>query len=388
MSGRLAVVKRPTVLLTLGRLPKSYELVRCFSQAGYRVLVAEPHPWHLCRVSSRVSRSYQVVSPVVDAPAYLADMLRIVRDEGVDLVVPVSEETMHAAALKPLLPAHARLYCPDQSRLIALHDKHRFITMALDAGLAVPRTFEFGSDAARELAAQHAVVVKPRFSCSGRGVELFERGATLPARGEPSVVQERLFGQVLSTFSVVSGGTPLVTSVYCGRVMSGTVSVCFERIEHPKIDAWVASFAKFWNYDGFLSFDFVVDAAGVPQAIECNPRVTSGVHFIRPEALGKAILTGVASPDSEESPFRENRWAQQFYPTLTETERSLLTGGPFAKNFRAMLRARDVVWEPRDPLPFLTMTMTSWRILSHAIRKKTSLGEAATWDIEWSPEAS
>jgi hypothetical protein len=31
------------------------------------------------------------------------------------------------------------------------------------------------------------------------------------------------------------------------------------------------------------------------------------------------------------------------------------------------------------------MTATSWRILSHAIRKKTSLGEAATWDIEWTP---
>jgi predicted ATP-grasp superfamily ATP-dependent carboligase len=381
VSEQLQVVKRPTVLLTLGRLPKSYELVRCFDQAGYRVLVAEPHPWHLCRVSSRVARCYEVVSPVLDAPGYLAELLRIVREEGVELVVPVSEETMHAAALKSILPANVKMYCPDQERLIALHDKHRFITMAEEAGLAVPRTFEFGSDAGRALAAKHAVVVKPRFSCSGRGVEMYEPAATLPARAEPSVVQERVFGQVLSTFSVVRGGIPLVTSVYCGRVMSGTVSVCFERIEHAKIDAWVAAFAKFWNYDGFLSFDFVVDEAGTPYAIECNPRVTSGVHFLRPEALANAILTGAAG----DSPFRENSWAQQFYPTLTETERSLLTGGPFGKNFRAMLRARDVVWDLRDPLPFLTMTATSWRILSHAIRKKTSLGEAATWDIEWTP---
>jgi hypothetical protein len=42
-----------------------------------------------------------------------------------------------------------------------------------------------------------------------------------------------------------------------------------------------------------------------------------------------------------------------------------------------------VVWDGRDPLPFLTMIFTAWQILSHAIFKKTSLGEASTFDIEW-----
>ena len=49
-------------------------------------------------------------------------------------------------------------------------------------------------------------VVKPRFSCSGRGVAFFPKSAPLPARDEPCVVQAMVDGAVLSTFSVVRGG--------------------------------------------------------------------------------------------------------------------------------------------------------------------------------------
>jgi hypothetical protein len=377
-----ALAPRRTVLLTLGRLPKSIELIRGFAALGFRVLVAEPHPWHLSRISSQVDRSFELVSPVTDPDGYLRQLQEIVVRERVELVVPISEETMHASGLKPLLPPGTTMFCPDQHTLLELHDKFRFTELARPAGVDVPETVTLGDPQARRLADAGAFVVKPRFSCSGRGVEFFEQGAPLPTRDEPCVVQRKLEGALLSTFSVVRDGRVLVTVVYRGLVMAGTVSVCFEQVDHPAIDGWVERFAAHHRSSGFLSFDFVVDAAGRPFGIECNPRITSGVHFVEPADLATAMLGG---PSGARVRLRPRRLAQQFYPTLTETERAFLQGN-FAKarrSFLAMWRARDVVWSWSDPLPFLTMPLTAWRILSHAIRKGTSLGEASTFDIEW-----
>jgi len=290
---------------------------------------------------------------------------------------------MHASGLKPLLPPGASMFCPDQRTLLELHDKYRFIELARPAGVEVPETVALGDPQARRIADAGDFVVKPRFSCSGRGVEFFERGAPLPDRTEPCVVQAKVPGEVLSTFSVVRDGEVLFTVVYRGLVMAGTVSVCFEQVDHPAIDAWVERFAAHHRASGFLSFDFVLDEVGRPFGIECNPRITSGIHFVEPADLALAMI---APPgDRPTVRLRPQRLAQQFYPTLTETERAFLQGN-FAKarrSFVAMWKARDVVWSWRDPLPFLTMPLTAWRILSHAIRKGTSLGEASTFDIEW-----
>jgi hypothetical protein len=378
-----ALAHRRTVLLTLGRLPKSVELIRGFSAQGFRVLVAEPHPWHLSRISNQVDRSFEVVSPVTEPEGYLRQLHDIVTRERVELVVPISEETMHASGLKARLPTGATMFCPDQRTLLELHDKFRFIELARPAEVAVPETVALGDPQARRLAEAGPFVVKPRFSCSGRGVEFFEKGAPLPTRNEPCVVQAKVEGQVLSTFSVVRDGRVLITVVYRGLVMAGTVSVCFEQLDFPAIDRWVERFAAHHRYSGFLSFDFVVDESGTPFGIECNPRITSGVHFVEPADLAAAMIAGPTQTPIVR--LRPQRTAQQFYPTLTETERAFLKG-EFAKarrSFLAMWRARDVVWSWRDPLPFLTMPLTAWRILSHAIRKGTSLGEASTFDIEW-----
>jgi hypothetical protein len=74
---------------------------------------------------------------------------------------------------------------------------------------------------------------------------------------------------------------------------------------------------------------------------------------------------------------------QQFYPALTETQMSLFRGGPFAANLRRLLTTRDVSWEWRDPLPFLTMTYTSWPIIRMAMARGVPFGEVATLDVGW-----
>jgi hypothetical protein len=369
-----------TVLLTLGRLPKALDLARGFQAAGWRVVVAEPFKRHLAGASNTVARSVQVTAPAVDRERYLTDLLRIIDDEAVDLVVPVSEEVVHVAALHGRLPPRTRLFAMPQAVVLAAHDKGRFAVQADGWGLAVPPTHPLGSAEAALLAQRHDVVVKPLHACSGRGVRMVRRGAALPDAdpAAPAIVQGHVFGSERSTCSLVHDGVVSGTVIYQGMMQSGSVSIAFERTEHPLIDDFVRGYAAATRWTGFLSFDFMLDHQGYPFAIECNPRTTSGLHFFATEDLARAVLDPV-----HPLRFRPEIRLQQFYSCLTETQLSLFRGGGFQRNLRTLASTRDVTWSARDPMPFLTMCFTTWPIIRAALAQRATFGEVATLDIGW-----
>ena len=88
-------MSRKTVLLTLGRLPKALELARGFHALGCRVLVAEPHAWHVCRLSRTVASSFALPAPNTHPDDYAQALRALVEREGVALIVPVSEAAPH-----------------------------------------------------------------------------------------------------------------------------------------------------------------------------------------------------------------------------------------------------------------------------------------------------
>ena len=376
-----------TVLITLGRLPKALDLARGFKALGYRVIVAEPFRWHLTGVSSVIARRYTVTAPANNREQYLRELLTIVVNEGVDWVVPVSEEIMHVSFLRERLPAHVKLYAMSSATLLALHDKLSFIDRCREYGVSAPETFAADDTRADALATKGDYIVKPVFSCSGRGVIFKRRGEAQPsyATSEPMIVQSWVKGNVLSTFSVAHEGAALTTVVYRGAVMSGTVAVCFERVtevdaQHQAVIDWVNQFVQRAHFSGFISFDVVVNADGQAHGIECNPRATSGLHFVNSRDLAAAVV----SPESQDKiRFRDDTLMQQFYPCLTELQKSMFGGGMFRKNLRQFLKARDVTWDWRDPLPFLTMPFTASQIIWKSIRAGVTMGEVATLDVGW-----
>lgn len=370
-----------TVLLTLGRLPKALALARACRALGCRVIVAEPFRWHLCRVTRAVARSYRVTAPNRDEEQYLDELLAIVAAEDVDLVLPVSEEALHVAALAPRLPSTTHLFGSDRATLFELHSKLRFIRLAARLGLPVPETHLANSDGALTLSRERDFVEKPLHSCSGIGVRLADAGESLSGRAPELLVQERLYGEHLSSLSLVSEGREIVTVVYRGTVLAGTVAVCFERVDGaPSVHDWVSRFIAAYPCSGFIAMDFVVDDDGVARALECNPRVTSGVHFFAPQSLGAALLNPAACSPIELTTGTRFQWA---YSTLTEAYAALLRPREFLRRMGELFSARDVVWELSDPLPFLLMTPLSWEILWPAITSPMSLGEATQRDIAW-----
>ncbi|MBX9758122.1 MAG: hypothetical protein K2Y29_05040, partial [Beijerinckiaceae bacterium] len=106
------------VLLTLGRLPKGLDVARSFAQAGWRVIVADPHKRHVVGASRAVAKSYRVPAPAQQPNAYLNALADIVIAEGVELIVPVSEEILHVAALRERLDPAVRIYAMPQDELL------------------------------------------------------------------------------------------------------------------------------------------------------------------------------------------------------------------------------------------------------------------------------
>ncbi len=357
-----------TVLLTLGRLPKCLDLARGFAAIGWRVIVAEPFAWHLTGSSNAVTRSHVVTAPAVDRAAYLAELRVIIAAEQVSLVVPVSEETMHVAFLDVGVP----VFTMPPEKLLALHSKQGFVAAAEAYGLRVPTTEPLAAGVAA-----YDTIVKPVFSCSGRGMRLVRRGSSLPDpdQAHPAVMQRFVRGQEISTCSIAHEGRALATVVYRGGIMAGSVAVSFERIEpSPALAAWIDRFIAGCGHSGFISFDLIIDADGLPWGIECNPRATSGLHFMEAASVAAAILDPTAPVR-----LRPERRMQQFY--------SCLTAFFGFRNIPAILRTlvgtRDVTWSARDPKPFLLMTFTTWKIIWMALRQGVPMGKVATRDVGW-----
>lgn len=369
-----------TVLLTLGRLPKALDLARGFAELGWRVVVAEPFGRHLVGMSRAVARSHRIAAPADGAARYLEDLARVIAAERVDLVLPVSEETPHVAFLHGRLAPGTTLFTMPPGDVLRLHDKHGFARRAGAIGLRAPETHALGDPAAADLVRSGPVVVKPVLSCSGRGVRVLPAGADLPppVSAAPAIVQRFVAGDEYSSCSIAHAGRISSTVVYRAAQKSGSVAVVFERVSHPAIEDWIRRFVAAERWSGFIAFDIVVDADGAPWGIECNPRATSGLHFWRRTDIARAVLDRGHSPR-----LRPETRLQQFYPALTETQMSLFRGGPFAANLRRLLTTRDVTWEWGDPLPFLTMTATSWPIIRMAMARGVPFGEVATLDVGW-----
>jgi predicted ATP-grasp superfamily ATP-dependent carboligase len=364
-----------TVLLTLGRLPKALDLARGFHAQGWRVIVAEPFRWHLTGASRRVAKRYTVTAPAVDRARYLQEMRDIIVQEGVTLVVPVSEEIMHASFLRDTLPEGVRLYAMPSDVLLALHNKRSFVDRCDAYGVSAPRTALLSEPGALAITQASDFVAKPVFSCSVQDA----------AGDEPTVVQSWVKGALLSTFSVAHEGALRTTVVYRGAVMSGSVAVCFERVmpddpQHASALAWATQFVRAARFSGFISFDIVVDAAGQAHGIECNPRATSGLHFLQAGDLAAAVDQPTSAAPIA---YRSHRLMQQLYPCLTEVQKSMFGGGKFRQNLERMFQARDVTWDARDPMPFLTMPMTASQIIVLSLRHNATFGEVATLDVGW-----
>lgn len=372
-----------TALLTVGRFPTALTLARALHRHGVRVIVADPLRRQLGSVSRAVAKNYCVTAPNTDLPAWERDILDIIEREQVTDLIPGSEEVCHVANLVPRLPQSVHYQGPSAGWIAQWHDKLRFVEHAISRGVTAPSVYTTADPEARALIRQTECVVKPRRGCSGTAVSFIAQGGNVPAPSPDMLLQRKVEGNHLYTLSWVDDGEVRTTVSYRGSTHSGTVAVGFQSAPTPfSVKQWIERFLSNTQVTGFISFDFILDRSGIPWGIECNPRLSSGVHFIDETWLGAAVM-GEATGPAPISP--AGKRAQWSYSTLTEAYKHLLRLQlpELARCGRDLLVSRDAVWSWRDPLPFLLMTPLCWEFIWRSITERMPIGDASQCDIAW-----
>ena len=362
------------VLLTGARAPATLELARLCARAGHDVHVADTSGWHICRGSRLIAASHRLPAPRAGHAAYAAALRELVGRHRLDVIVPTCEEVFHLASLHGQLPG-VRLVCEPRPRLAMLHDKWRFIEATAAAGLVAPRTQVLGDGRVPD---GGRWILKPRHSRFATRLHVVDGGAALPDLGgdAPSawVAQELLEGAALCTWSVVRDGRVLAHATYAVDETAGErgAAIAFHSVRHAGVLAWVQQFVSSHALSGQFAFDFIDTASGL-RAIECNPRLTSGVHCFRamPEVVTCLLDVNVPVSDAPLEPppglhFR-SRLAMHVYGKRPRAGAGLLDAG-------------DDPWPRR-------LQLVSWAdLLTRAAFARQDPRRFSTRDIEWNGE--
>jgi predicted ATP-grasp superfamily ATP-dependent carboligase len=398
------------ILLTGGRAPAALEMARILAASGHRIDIAESIPHYLCRKSRSVSNSHQVPAPNRNPDLYISAIADIIRQRNIDILIPTCEEILWIAQGLPHLERLCRVLAAPFEQLKGLHSKWSFIKQAESFGLTVPFTqiihnpdeWKMICEADEPLLIE-GFVLKPVFSRFAEHVQLFGPTVAFTDRlkrldpvesppatyGRPWIIQQYISGRQLCTYSIAHQGTLVAHAAYqAGYTANRGACVYFEPFNHSGIMEWVRIFVEKKQFSGQIAFDFIESSLdGILYPIECNPRTTSGIHlFSQSDGFEQALL----APES----LLEAVCVQPLSSKASMLASAMLGFGlkdvhswqGIRRWWSHFVAARDVIWQTRDPYPFIEQVpqmLNTWRV-SKALR--ISLTAAMTYDIEWNGE--
>ena len=368
---RSAVVRSParapvsgrTVLVSGGKMTKALALARLFHAAGHRVVLVEQEKYRLTgHRFSRAVDTFRTV-PKPDAPDYVDALVAVAREEGVDVYVPVCSPvaSYHDARAKAALADVCEVVHLDPEMVATLDDKESFSALAGSLGLTVPdshritdpqQVLDFDFDAAPG----QTYILKSIGYDSVRRLDLTQLPRETPeetaafvaglpiSEDSPWILQEMVRGAEYCTHSTIRDGQVQVYT--CCE--SEPFLVNYAHRDVPAIEAWVRDFAGRTGVTGQVSFDFMVDAAGRPLAIECNPRTHSAITLFHDQPAVAAAYLGDGGPTLTPSPdVRPTYWIYH------ELYRLLSNPRDARHRLRVILAGSDAIFDRDDPLPFL-----------------------------------
>ncbi|MGE3954544.1 MAG: ATP-grasp domain-containing protein [Parachlamydiales bacterium] len=376
-------------LLTGARSMATLDLARHLHAAGHTIIACDTENTPLTRFSKACQRYYTIPSPRFATEAFNGALLDIVQREKIEVVIPNWEEILYVSRILDRFPATCEVFCVPFDKLNQLHNKYRFIKLIEELGLPTPKTVLIKEPSDLQGLPFHTPYALK--ACYSRGSNAVHKVYPLQAPPaitidprNPWVAQEWIEGKQYCTYSVCRSGKVLAHSTYpieFGHL--GRFAVTFRAVEHPGILEWTKKLVAAQGHTGQIAFDFIESHSGTLYAIECNPRITSGVHlFTRSDRLEQAF-TG--NPTS------------LITPTLG-TRRQLLTGmlmfgwrgnrNPFAlmRYLRHLVTTRDTVARLTDPLPFMAIPLLFKTYYRRSRRLGLTMANHFTHDVEWSQE--
>ena len=346
------------ILLTGTRAPATLDLARRLSAEGAEVIGADSMRYPTGRFSRAFRRHHRLPSPRHHHAVFASALIDLVTSEKVDLLWPTCEEVFHIAKLHEPLSSITRVLAPPMERLIRLHDKLQFARYTQQLGNPVQAPESWSAEGAP---CNVHLVWKPCYSRFGSRT-LF---GTPPSDTKGWMAQEFITGQEFCSFALCVEGQVNVLTFYTAAVRVGKGASC-AFVPHWSADAaeFVVAVAKDLHLTGCIAFDFIQRDNGQVMVIECNPRLTSGLHVLEPSvSLVGALARPVAMPPPQ-------RACQLLLPTLLA-------------NPRMAGKSTDVMQCKWDPAPVWGQALAVLEFVCKGVAHGISPTAATTYDIEY-----
>ena len=290
----------PVVLVTDGEQRSALAAVRSLGRSGYRVHVCSSRTRSIAGSSRYCQRAWTAADPLRQPNAYLHDLLRISKETGADVLLPVTE-----ASLLAVLP-HRSLFrsaipFPSDESFRRICDKRDVLASARQHGIAVPEQTEVlrpDDVSGLRVDLHYPVVLKPSRSVAGDSEsrvkssvayaetarQLHEELAAIPAAAYPVLLQHRVEGPGFAVSVIVWEGE--VRAAFAHRRIrekppSGGVSVLRESIalDARLLEQSVALLHDF-NWNGVAMVEFKLDTkSGRPFLMEINGRLWGSLQL-------------------------------------------------------------------------------------------------------------
>lgn len=350
-----------TVLLSGGKMTKALQLARSFHAVGHRVVLVEQEKYRWS--GHRFSRAVDVFRtvPKPDDPGYATALLQIVREEHVDVYVPVCSpaSSVPDAMATQLLSPYCEVVHGDAELIETLDDKERFVALAAKLGLTVPDSARVTTPAevtGFDFAAGHppyvlkSIAYDPVHRLDLTRIPLETDQATAEfaqskpiTPDHPWVLQQYLAGTEFCTHGTARDGR-LQVFACCP---SSPFQVNYQHVDKPLIEQWVRDFVEPLRLTGQYSFDFIEEQDGTVYPIECNPRTHSAItmFYDQPE-LAAAYL------DDRDGTLTPAAGSRPTYWLYHEVWRLLTGEGGRRARWRVLREGKDAILDIHDPLPF------------------------------------
>ena len=372
------------ILLTGGRAPATLELARAFHRAGHTVFMAESLRGHLSQPSAAVKANFVVPAPRQNKEAFLIALKHIIVENKIDILIPTCEEIFYVSMGRDELPC--TVFAEPIKKLNVFHNKWSFVVNAIGIDLYAPETILIANqdDVLHAYAHWRALILKPvysRFAARTLIMPPLQKALSTLKFETPWVAQEFLVGRQYCTYSVCHNGVVHAHTTYPTNFTAGPgATIVFEHVEHPAIFNWVKTFVRENNFTGQIAFDFIQTAAGQLYALECNPRATSGMHLLASNPMFvDAFINpqpGCVTPLDRSSHMLSAAMLMYALPDA-------IKNGNFINWLKTFFTSNDVIFDLRDPMPFLLQLRSVFAYLALARRYGITALEASTFDIEW-----
>jgi predicted ATP-grasp superfamily ATP-dependent carboligase len=384
------------ILVSSTRQTFGLDEVRKLGRAGHVVVAMDSLASAPGNHSRFAARSVTCPAPRFHPREFVETVASVLREEKIDLYLPIFEEVFYVAKHRDELATLADIFCPPFETLARLHDKSRCLELAASLGIATPRTRTVTSqDELREAIAEEArYLARPVFSRGAShvltnvgplaGVYSIERCDPTP--DQPWLVQEHIDGEDICSFSVAREGRVAAHCTYIHPIeLEHGTGIVSESIDGPDALAIAARIVEAVGYHGQIGFDFRRTDDRRLVLIECNPRATPGVYMMGADTFVDAVLGPVPSEPAI-TPAGVCRKVSLALIRQMVRERGLVRDGLHYLFSRC---AKDVFAERDDFMPAIWQVLTFPQLIAnrrHAGRehdRRTAVIDAYSYDVAW-----